>query len=108
MKRIFEATHRQGRRQDLYRILVGWIAETPLSRYFAETLTIEGNLDPERVVERVAATADEAPLEALHQSLQELASFAMLSAGSMLPRDAERPLSQLVRRKLTQLRHSGD
>ena len=108
MKRIFEAALRVGRRQDLFRILVGWIAETPLSRYFAGTLTIEGVLDPERVVERVAASGEDIPLEALHQSLQELASFAMLSAGSMLPREAERPLSQFVRRKLAQLRHASD
>jgi hypothetical protein len=108
LKRIFEAAHRQGRREDLYRILTSWIAETPLSRYFADTLTADGALHAERVIERVAASAEQSPLESLHQSLQELASFTMLSAGSMLPRDAERPLSQMVRRKLTQLRHTGD
>jgi hypothetical protein len=108
LRRIFETVHRHGRRQDLYRTLTSWVDDTPLSPYFSHTLSVEGELRPERVVARLDGNAEEPPLELLHQSLQELAAFAMLTAGSMLPRDAERHLSQLVRHKLGQLRHMDD
>jgi hypothetical protein len=109
LRRIFEQTHRHARRQDLYRTLTAWVDDTPpLALFFHDTLSIEGELGPERVVARLAASDEEPPLESLHQALQELAAFAMLSAGSMLPRDAERALSQFVRHKLTQLRRAND
>jgi hypothetical protein len=108
LRRIFEVTHRHGRRQDLYRTLTNWVDDTPLALYFSGTLSIEGELGAERVVARIGGEDEEPPLESLHQALQELAAFAMLAAGSMLPRDAERRLSQLVRHKLAQLRYAND
>ena len=109
LRRIFEQTQRQGRGQDLYRTLTAWVDDSPpLALYFSDTLSIEGELGPERVVARLVGHDEQPPLESLHQALQELAAFAMLSAGSMLPRDAERALSQLVRQQLTQLRYAND
>lgn len=104
LRRIFETVSRYGTTGDMHWTLDAWIRDTALSRYFQDALQPEGTIDAANVLVRIAQLDDERPLDALQRALHELASFAMLSAGNVLPRDAERSLSRLVQQKLAQLR----
>jgi hypothetical protein len=108
LKRIVASVRRNGDDRALLRALQHEIERTPLARYFAEALGGSGALEPEPVLQRLAALADAPPLEFLERALQELGTVALSLAVSLVPREAERPLSQFVRRSLARLRRDDD
>jgi hypothetical protein len=106
LRRIFDTVERYGGTGEIHWTLQAWIRDTPLRDFFDGALSREGTIDVERALELLGRASLERPIETLHEALQELAGFAMLSAGSALPREAERSLSRLVNQKLAHLRHA--
>jgi hypothetical protein len=108
LKRVFETVARYGDKNDIHWTLNAWVRDSALSRYFEGALRADGTIDAARAINRLIAQNDERPLESLQQALHELAAFAMISASSALPREAERTLSRLVNQKLAHLRSADD
>ncbi len=104
LRRIFETVTRYDKKSDIHWTLDAWIRDTELRTFFEGALRPEGTIDATRALQHLKKVDAERPIEALQQALHELAGFAMLSAGSTLPREAERTLSHLVNQKLTHLR----
>ena len=104
LKTVFSTISAHGDSQVARSNLSAWVSGSGYSDFFGEELAPDGAFDRQRLVDTIKSSRDEDPLESLHQIGHEFVSFALFSAGSVLPRDAERELSATVNTRLQQLR----
>ncbi|MCB9600021.1 MAG: DUF4388 domain-containing protein [Sandaracinus sp.] len=84
--------------------LDAWIQGSGYGPYFGEGVDDFGAIDGEFVAKALEGVEMDAPLEALHQALHELAAFALFSATTALPRDQELSLARDVNARLKAIR----
>ncbi|MCA9613985.1 MAG: DUF4388 domain-containing protein [Sandaracinus sp.] len=84
--------------------LDAWIQGSGYGPYFGEGVDDFGAIDGEFVAKALEGVEMDAPLEALHQALHELAAFALFSATTALPRDQELALARDVNARLKAIR----
>ncbi|MGB0678800.1 MAG: DUF4388 domain-containing protein, partial [Polyangiales bacterium] len=101
---VFIAVATFGRLEQARQTLTAWMQDSGYTPYFGPELGQDGTIDAERVVQSLAQSGHEAPIEALHQALHELVAFALFAASSSLPREQERELARDVSRRLRAIR----
>ncbi len=104
MQDIFVAVATYGGLAETRATLEAWIEGSGYGLFFGGGVDDYGCLDPDEVADGLSKLEHESPLEALHQSLHELAAFALFSATTALPRDQELALARDVNARLKAIR----
>jgi hypothetical protein len=103
LRDIFMAVATYGGIDQTRSTLEAWIHGSGYSTIFGD-VEEDGSIDLPRVLDALAHTEAENPVEALHQALHELAAFALFAATTTLPRDQELTLSRDVNTRLKRIR----
>lgn len=104
MQDIFIAVATYGGLAETRATLEAWIEGSGYGPFFGGGVDDFGCIDPEKVAQVLSKLDHEGPLEALHQSLHELAAFALFSATTTLPREQEFALARDVNARLKAIR----
>ncbi len=107
MQDIFIAVATYGGVAQTRSTLDAWIQGSGYAPYFGDGVDDFGCIEPGFVVQALENVEHDAPLEALHQALHELAAFALFSATTTLPRDQELTLARDVNARLKAIRLNG-
>ncbi|HEY8429753.1 MAG TPA: DUF4388 domain-containing protein [Sandaracinaceae bacterium] len=104
LRDVFMAVATYGGIDQTRSTLEAWIAGSGYSSIFGEHIEEDGSIRPEVVVDALARTNADNPLEGLQQALHELAAFALFAATTALPRDQELALSRDVNSRLKRIK----
>ncbi len=86
------------------RALSSWLELGPHATVLGSRVDIDGTLDAKAVIDLLGSAALEDPMAQVHQSLHELAAYALFIASTGLPRHEEQSLGRDVNHRLKQLR----
>jgi hypothetical protein len=104
LRDVFMAVATYGGIDQTRSTLEAWITGSGYGPIFGDKIEEDGSIPADRVVEAMGTVEAESPMEALHQSLHELAAFALFAATTTLPRDQELALSRDVNSRLKRIR----
>jgi hypothetical protein len=104
MRGIFAVVAKHGGREQMPWTLNEWMSGSGLNQYVGEKLGERCTVNPEQVMQALAALDTKQPLPLLLKALHDLASFAMFSATPFLPREVEENLARVVDKRLKNLR----
>ncbi len=101
---IFVVVATYGRMESASRSLSSWLELGPHARVLGPSVDIDGTLDASAVTALLEASNLDDPMAQVHQSLHELAAYALFMASTGLPRHEEQSLGRDVNHRLKQLR----
>jgi hypothetical protein len=101
---IFMVVATYGRMEATSKNLSAWLEKSPHATFVGKHVDFDGTLDPKAVVSQLQQENLDDPMQQLHQSLHELAAYALFLASSGLPRHEEQALARDVNHRLKQMR----
>lgn len=104
LRDIFAALGKHGARDATLATLQTWLKNGTHGTLIGDALTTDGTLDTSAVAQAIAKASVDHPLEILHRSLHQLASFVLFTATMSLPRDEEILLTRDVNKRLKAVR----
>jgi len=101
LREITDTVERNGGGKAMRSTLRAWVRDTPLHEHFGDSVSIEGNVSVDAVMQQLDKHAR--PIEEFVHAAHELISFAMFAASPALQRPAERALSKWVNQRMARL-----
>jgi len=101
---IFVVVATYGSMEIASRSLSSWLELGPHAPVLGQRVDIDGTLDATAIIKVLESANLDDPMAQIHQSLHELAAYALFMASSGLPRQEEQSLARDVNHRLKQMR----
>ena len=99
---IFAASAKNGGLETTLDLINSWM-QSGYASYLRGAITSDGRLNVVRILAALQSEQIPDPLRSLHQSLHDLASFALFATSSVLPREVESSLLRSIPQQLSEI-----